>query len=758
MTDFMHSYRCADHPNWRLLSEGDCNESCFSEAVSKCRQDCPLDCFELADKLQNCTCQDSCAKHLRCIAAHSDSQAIGKAKSSALSVKTSSPDDSVYVGSGWCRYGSEADIWDLISFIYADHEATCERECRYKKSCTAYAFEPGASAGCNLYRGGPYTHGDGRNGTVCYRLREVFSTVKVFSSPAPTSKYWGGAIEGEKLYFVPSDANNVGIFDPADSSFSTVDISSTISTLHKYSAGVVENGKLYLVPDGANNIGVFDINAKELNVVNISSEITVDRKYSGGSIENGKLYMVPFCADSVGIFDISTDSFTTVDISSTISADYKYYGGVLYHGKYYMVPFFADNVGVFDTASKTFSTEEIAIYAGTAVERKYSGGVIENDKLYMIPFFANNVGIFDTATGSFSSVDISSSITTGYKYWGGVLHDHKIYFVPCAAGSIGVFDTVQNSFATVDISLAATPGNHYSGGIRDGGKLYFVPYSADNVGIFPLPQTQLGAPASSKSFGYFCDDGSEPSSEGCCSSPWNKHECPTWCNVQRTYLSSDGKPHCSCTECPASRQETDALMNTSWMGTYQTVSSRHLDYVARSFGLADPTTKMLKILDEDQRSIERAISEHEKHFGPKLKAKLLAISRNAEQRMQAAASEEVAFRAAMGTVKYALLVAASFLCLFVSLGVVLKRKRKKSQQEEPECNGDSFVVGRPLRQDMPQKHDSIAEGVLLGRVVGHGAAGGLKDKTKHIPEDAVCDGADDAGLAPSKEDGIAAGP
>ena len=62
------------------------------------------------------------------------------------------------------------------------------------------------------------------------------------------------------IYFVPLNADNVGIFNPVSSSFSTLDIFKTIFADYKYIGGVLgPNGLIYCVPSWVDNIGIFDL-------------------------------------------------------------------------------------------------------------------------------------------------------------------------------------------------------------------------------------------------------------------------------------------------------------------------------------------------------------------------------------------------------------------------------------------------------------------------------------------------------------------
>lgn len=94
---------------------------------------------------------------------------------------------------GWCRYGSKEK--DLIgNHRFPGSASSCGQECYSESGCTAYAFDSGTRE-CFLYKGGPYTHGSGRENTLCYvpPARRAFQSCQ-------------GKIEGEQCKLCdPSD-------------------------------------------------------------------------------------------------------------------------------------------------------------------------------------------------------------------------------------------------------------------------------------------------------------------------------------------------------------------------------------------------------------------------------------------------------------------------------------------------------------------------------------------------------------------------
>jgi hypothetical protein len=73
---------------------------------------------------------------------------------------------------GYCRFGSSGRNW--ISHNSAYNVDACKQLCQNLTMCTAYAWQTGDTpAPCDLYAGGPYTHGDGHANTKCYTLKPV---------------------------------------------------------------------------------------------------------------------------------------------------------------------------------------------------------------------------------------------------------------------------------------------------------------------------------------------------------------------------------------------------------------------------------------------------------------------------------------------------------------------------------------------------------------------------------------------------------
>ena len=74
---------------------------------------------------------------------------------------------------GHCRYGSNK----RRKFSYIENVESakrCYKECRIVIKCVAFSFTSD-DKDCNLYEGGPYTHGNGKSSSMCYLMLGRFN-------------------------------------------------------------------------------------------------------------------------------------------------------------------------------------------------------------------------------------------------------------------------------------------------------------------------------------------------------------------------------------------------------------------------------------------------------------------------------------------------------------------------------------------------------------------------------------------------------
>jgi len=242
-----------------------------------------------------------------------------------------------------------------------------------------------------------------------------FTQIKIAKMTAPTAQYTGGILApNRKIYFIPHHANNIGVVDPSTNVFRTILIKASgksgksgkfSKSLSKYSGGVLHgDGKIYFIPSKACEVGVFDPNKEAFKLIPIKIPCKFN-KYAGGVLRgDGRIYFIPREISNFGIFNPVGDggTFQTVSIlPKAVAGRLKYSGSVMSPDKktIYLVPEDSDNIGVIDTIKNSFSTIPLpeTDFQGHYYQKnqvtKYRGGVLaKNGKIYFTPSSHRSIG------------------------------------------------------------------------------------------------------------------------------------------------------------------------------------------------------------------------------------------------------------------------------------------------------------------------------------------------------------------------------
>ena len=76
---------------------------------------------------------------------------------------------------GWCRNGVDSETFSGGTGTDENSVTKCKRKCYRNMECVAFSYETPKDSSwfnCKLYKGGPYTHGNGRRNTTCYILQQ----------------------------------------------------------------------------------------------------------------------------------------------------------------------------------------------------------------------------------------------------------------------------------------------------------------------------------------------------------------------------------------------------------------------------------------------------------------------------------------------------------------------------------------------------------------------------------------------------------
>jgi len=311
-----------------------------------------------------------------------------------------------------------------------------------------------------------------------------FGMMNLPGDDSDLSYKYSGILNGPHctLYLVPSNADNIGVFETSSWRFRYVDISSFSRGQFKYSAGVIYEEVAYFTPYGADHVGVFDLKTERFGRLGISAG-SMDCKYSG-AIQHGSIaYFVPSSADHIGVHEMATQRFRTISIERKGEVKWKYRGGVLHDGKCYFAPYNADNIGVLDIATERFETIDIS--HTTTADMKFTDAFVQNDVVFFVPFNANAVGALHKGL-YFELVQIPNLAAESYKFWGAIQVGTLTYFVPDEADAVGVFEASTREYTQVDIRSKISMDFKFASGTFFNGILYFSPRNARSIGMLQV--------------------------------------------------------------------------------------------------------------------------------------------------------------------------------------------------------------------------------------------------------------------------------
>lgn len=182
-----------------------------------------------------------------------------------------------------------------------------------------------------------------------------------------------------KIYGVPSGANNILVIDPVDDSFET--IKNVPDASWKYSGGALApNGYIYFIPASASHVMKLDIS--DNTVSNIGQEVT--GTWWGGTIApNGFIYGIPYGATTTQILRIDPSNDVVSVFGDISSATTQWLGGAMApNGLIYGVPGTPSSILVINPRSDSYW--EVGNFVGTGL--KFSGAIMSLDGvLYAVP-------------------------------------------------------------------------------------------------------------------------------------------------------------------------------------------------------------------------------------------------------------------------------------------------------------------------------------------------------------------------------------
>ena len=306
----------------------------------------------------------------------------------------------------------------------------------------------------------------------------------VAAGPQGSSDYHGSVLLPDgRVLFVPRNASNVGIFNPATGLFSSVTPTGLAATADKFAGGVLlPNGNVVFVPYQSANIGMY--NPLALTYSNILTVAAPSATlFKGGVLApNGNVIFAPQSSGNVGVFNPTLGTYSNLGplgISGT-----AFSGAVLLPtGNVVFVPASSANIGMYNTYSMTAATAYINI--GPIPASGYDGGVLApNGNVIFIQNTASNVGVYNPSIllGSGLSNVGPTNVGAGAFAGGCLGPSGNVVFAPYATGNVGLFDPTGLVYTNVYQSTAGS--TKFTGATQlPDGRVVFCPYGASNVGL-----------------------------------------------------------------------------------------------------------------------------------------------------------------------------------------------------------------------------------------------------------------------------------
>lgn len=391
-------------------------------------------------------------------------------------------------------------------------------------------------------------YGSGSVGTEYPLNQNSFAFFNTASVNSNSNTLWGGAFDGNYIYYAPNGGGALGQITRFDvrapfnssSSYSFFNMAAINPSAKGYSGAVFDGRYVYFIPyengvssglaarydttvpfDAISSYTFFDLTTVTANA----------KGFWGGLYHQGYVY---FCPNSTTLGSVfsglavrynvtqafnNAASYQTFDLGS-INPNMKGFTGMVSDGtKIYFIPFknnsgYHGNFTVYDTSGSFTSSgsyQSVDLASVNAGAIGFVGATFDGSYIYLVPN-TNNSGPSGLVTrykidsnfssgSSYETFDLTT-INSGAKgFFGGAFDGRYVYYVPnnngVPDGLIVQYDITANfssanpgylTYATATLNAASVG---FTGSITDGKYLYLVPFiggQVTRVNIYSGPQ------------------------------------------------------------------------------------------------------------------------------------------------------------------------------------------------------------------------------------------------------------------------------
>jgi hypothetical protein len=298
------------------------------------------------------------------------------------------------------------------------------------------------------------------------------STVGVTGSALYSSSVLG---PDGRVYFTPSNATNIGVFNPKTNEFSTI-VPSGVSLAGNYkygSAVLCPNGNIAFISNTVTS-GILTFNPVAKTTSNLT--VLVAGALNGGVLgPDGAVYSPIYTAAATAVrrYDPIT-MITTLPIQGSAG-----FSGVALTptGNIVGIPWTSTTIRVWNP----ITTATIQLITHGQTTPAFSGSVLVPDgNVVCVPYNSSNITLYNPNANTLTQV--AHNCGTQAFSGGVLLPTGNAVFVPFNSSNVGMFDPVAQTYSNL-VSVGATAGKYAGGTLLPDGRVIMAQYNASNVGI-----------------------------------------------------------------------------------------------------------------------------------------------------------------------------------------------------------------------------------------------------------------------------------
>jgi hypothetical protein len=330
--------------------------------------------------------------------------------------------------------------------------------------------------------------------------KPVYSNLS--TGPKGSTDYGGSVLLPDgRVLFVPSNASNVGIFNPSTGIFSTIQPAGLSAVAGKFRSGVLlPSGNVVFIPWNSSNVGMYDPFNSVYSNIQVGAQPGSGTFQGGVLSPTGNVVMVPRNSANIGIFNPTTLAMTNVGPIWGGGSSLFGSGVLLPNGNLVMSSLTGANIGVYNTYS--LSATAFSNVGPIGSSGTYESAILApNGNVIFAPSNSSNIIVYNPtfvsspiASGGYSNVAVGALWASGPpngSFQGGcLLPTGNIVFCPADASNVGMFDPGALTYSNCSFVSTAT-GKFFGATLIPDGRVIFCPAGSANVGVLV---TQTPAP------------------------------------------------------------------------------------------------------------------------------------------------------------------------------------------------------------------------------------------------------------------------